>query len=540
MVATNGVHINGTSKRPNDDGSQDEDDELGFISLNGHDGTISEPRQGSSSSSFSGLEDDDDGEDRHSLSSEEEWTIGADGRPRRIYPEIEPGYSSDSSTEAVGNTIGNISLDYYKNFPHIGYDVNGKRLMRPAKGSALDQFLESIDMPKGWTGVVDKETGLPRNLSKDELEMLYKIQTGAAPDDHGFDVYAVEPAWFTRKTQEMPIVDKEPSKNSFIPSLHEAAKVAKLVKAMREGKIVPRRPPPDSSDQFFDLWADAPEQQAAAMDSHIPAPKMSAPRNAESYNPPEEYLYTEEEQIAWEEQVDPDQRPLNYLPQKFESLRRVPGYANLIQERFERCLDLYLAPRAKKTKPQIDPESLIPKLPLPKDLKPFPTRNAIRYLGHQGKVRCVAVEPKGYWCATGGDDGTVRVWEIFTGRLVWTWRALAKAPVNAVQWSLSADNGLLTAASENQIYLLLPPIWNEDKEEVTRLSATLTEPKKVKGDHRAAKPASWSAPRRVESEELLMTITTHSTVQQLSFHAHGAYLASVSPKGRVTFQILIC
>lgn len=33
---------------------------------------------------------------------------------------------------------------------------------------------------------------------------------------------------------------------------------------------------------------------------HIPAPKMPLPGHAESYRPPKEYLFTEEEQKQWE------------------------------------------------------------------------------------------------------------------------------------------------------------------------------------------------------------------------------------------------
>lgn len=36
------------------------------------------------------------------------------------------------------------------------------------------------------------------------------------------------------------------------------------------------------------------------------------------------------------------------MPRKFPSLRAVPAYGRFIQERFERCLDLYLCPRQRK------------------------------------------------------------------------------------------------------------------------------------------------------------------------------------------------
>jgi ribosome biogenesis protein ERB1 len=76
---------------------------------------------------------------------------------------------------------------------------------------------------------------------------------------------------------------------------------------------------------------------------------MAMPATLQSYNPPEEYLPTPEEIEEWEN-TDPQDRKRNFLPKKYASLRLVPRYDNYIQERFERCLDLYLCPRARKTR----------------------------------------------------------------------------------------------------------------------------------------------------------------------------------------------
>lgn len=67
---------------------------------------------------------------------------------------------------------------------------------------------------------------------------------------------------------------------------------------------------------------------------------------------------------------------------------QVPAYERFINELFERCLDLYLCPRARRKKPRekLTSESFIPQLPNPKDLQPFPTMLCIKYEGHTGKV----------------------------------------------------------------------------------------------------------------------------------------------------------
>lgn len=131
--------------------------------------------------------DQDDDEDRPNYTV----VTDVDGHERYVYDEIVPVYDSDDS-DAVepANTIGNISLSFYDSYPHIGYDINGKRIMRPAKGEALDALLDSIDIPKGWTGLTDPETGKPLNLSREELEVLKKIQTNEIPEE-GYNPYPV-------------------------------------------------------------------------------------------------------------------------------------------------------------------------------------------------------------------------------------------------------------------------------------------------------------------------------------------------------------
>lgn len=53
------------------------------------------------------------------------------------------------------------------------------------------------------------------------------------------------------------------------------------------------------------------------------------------------------QRLAWDQQ-EPEERKLSFLPRQFSSLRAVPAYGRFIQERFERCLDLYLCPRQRK------------------------------------------------------------------------------------------------------------------------------------------------------------------------------------------------
>ena len=108
------------------------------------------------------------------------------------------------------------------------------------------------------------------------------------------------------------------------------------------------------------------------------------------------------EKRKWED-MDPEERDKNYLPQKFACLRRVPLYGNFVKERYDRCLDLYLCPRSLKRKMNIDRSVLLPQLPNISELRPFPTTQSMVFESQTDRVRSVQVDASGYYMATGGD-----------------------------------------------------------------------------------------------------------------------------------------
>lgn len=206
----------------------------------------------------------------------------------------------------------------------------------------------------------------------------------------------------------------------------------KIVRAIRQGRIVPNKPKTASDKpNFYSIWDEEPTNQPAP----LPAPKPRLPTHAESYNPPEEYLPTDEERKQWAE-TDPEDREREFLPQKHAALRLVPAYGQFIQERFSRQLDLYLAPRVQRTKLQINPDSLIPKLPSPNSLRPFPVYKALD-VAHEGRVRSVSVSPDGTWVASGDESGALSLWESVVGKVVKRWKF--KGKIGAVEWCPRTD-----------------------------------------------------------------------------------------------------
>ena len=465
-------------------------------------------------------------------------TEDANGNPRYVYGDIDPTYDSDDSdAPAATNTIGNIPLTFYDSYPHIGYDINGKKITRPAKGEALDALLDSIEVPRGWTGLTDPATGRSLELSQQELEVLRRIQMNEVPEE-GYDPYPDMVEYFSGKLEIMPLSAAPEPKRRFIPSKHEAKRVMKIVQAIREGRILPYKPSPEEDEndldvKRYDIWANEAPRPDHPM--NIPAPKLPPPGYDESYHPPPEYLPDKAEKQAWRE-ADEEDREKEYLPTNHESLRKVPGYDDFVKEKFERCLDLYLAPRVRRSKLNIDPDSLLPKLPSPEELRPFPTTCATLFRGHEGRVRSLAIDPSGMWLASGGDDGTVRVWELLTGRQIWHVKLADEEAVNVVRWRPTSDATILSAAAGEDIYVIVPPIADPEMETRGReivdagwgyaTSVTNGAPKKEPA-------AQWTRPgSRLEDEGVLVKVGLRKAAKVISWHRRGDYFATVSPTGQ--------
>ena len=480
-------------------------------------------------------EDDDDDEPNYEI------TTDANGGIRYIYKEIDPVYDSDDSDAPITkNTIGNIPLSFYDMYPHIGYDISGKKIGRPAKGDALDAMLRSIEIPKGWTGLMDPATGKPLELSQDELQLLKQVQLDEIPGD-GYNRYEPTVEWFTSKIEQMPLSAAPEPKRRFVKSRAERKLIMRIVKGIREGRIKPYREPTKEDQQEeedsvprYDLWANEAPRPDHIM--NISAPKLPPPSHEASYHPPAEYLPDEQEKKEWEE-ADEEDRKAPFLASDHDSLRKVGAYASFIKDIFERCLDLYLAPRVRRNKLDIDPESLLPKLPSVEELRPFPSVSANIFHGHAGRIRSLDVDPSGQWIATGGEDGTVRIWELQTGHQTWAVKLGAEEAVNVVRWRPGQDSSILAAAHTESLYLLIPPLCSPELEAASHeildagwgyssSSSTTTATTK--------KPQNpWTRPSSALSAKQVCTKTTlRAPIKSISWHRRGNYLSTVSPTGQ--------
>jgi len=267
---------------------------------------------------------------------------------------------------------------------------------------------------------------------------------------------------------------------------------------------------------------------------------MVLPGHAESYNPPEEYLFDEQEKQHWE-MLDAPDRHISVIPQKYDSLRTTPSFQNFQRERFQRCLDLYLAIRAHKKRRWFDPDSLVPKIPRPSELKPFPSQLTITYEGHESYVRTIDVDPTGQWIISGSDDMTVRIWEIATGRQVqkWTFPKI----INKVAWNPNPEICVFAVLTDFELNLLtcdeissVPQRANTQK--LFELQSEQNTPlnDNVKG------VVEWVLPENDQMESgFRSTILWKKADQPLKFvtwHHKGDYFSTVCP-GASRLAVLI-
>lgn len=292
-------------------------------------------------------------------------------------------YELDTSDEEdLRNTIGNVPLKWYDNYEHVGYNLLGRKISKPAdakRNDELDKFLSKMEDPDYWRTVNDRQTGGKIVLTDEDIEVIKRLVRGkyASGDVEEFETAPV----FTQDEMKMPLSGRPEHKRSFVPSNWERLEVGKYVHAIKMGWIRPRlhkKPDENKEHKFYDLWGQETEEDQLRKHMHnLPAPKLPLPDHYESYNPPPEYLFDDEERKKWESQ-DKEDRKISFLPRKFSSLRHVPAFDGFIQERFDRCLDLYMCPRQRKMRVHLDDESvLLPNLPKPSELHPFPTTLAI-------------------------------------------------------------------------------------------------------------------------------------------------------------------
>ncbi|KAJ1453519.1 NUC169 domain-containing protein [Pelagophyceae sp. CCMP2097] len=446
-----------------------------------------------------------------------------------------------SDDEPPGNTIGRVPLHWYEGYDHIGYDVAGEKVVPEPRLSALDLALAESE-GGGWM-VYDKLNGRNVTLTAREVETVKRLQGGAFgnsetemyPDYVDYISSQIEPTSLYANQYE--------PKRRFVPSKWEAMRVKKLVLGLKSGRFLTRaaleakKADDKDPDKLFrayaeSLWADNDEEeQRHKGPMHISAPRAQPPGHAESYNPPEEYL---------------DEAQVGFVPRKHSSLRAVPAYEGYVKDRFERCLDLYLCPRAFKRRLNIDPESLVPQLPKPAELKPFPNQLSRVYPSDDASATPVAVScsPDGQWLATVDDAAVVRIYEVATARCVHR-RELGSAalPVAAASWNPQKQHHVLAVACGDGVHFVDCSTARGDDAAVTEALLGGVVREDEASDETVAEWTAFPAPTLKASKDAALAdrllAKLPSACVTVAWHHGGDYAVSVSPGGASAGQVAV-
>jgi ribosome biogenesis protein ERB1 len=491
--------------------------------------------------------------------------------------------SDEEDEEGNTNRIGRVPIHWYADYDHVGYNVHGDKTMKSAsleEGDRLDRAISKADSLENNKFVVhDVLNDRSVVLSSRQLELIRRIQGGAYahPEFDGNPDYI---DYFSSIPEESGLSsNRTEPKARFQPSHWEKLQVNRLLEKLKRGDInmdylagkirdmnEVRNKRGQDSDKPGLMWTGAEEDELNMRKGPqaIPPPKVKPPGHAESYRPPEEYLPTEDDLKEWAE-MEANERPYGRLvPKQFPNLRSVGAYEHAVTDTFERCLDLYLCPRLMKRRLNIDPESLVPRLPKANDLRPFPTAKCIEYRDQQDDkeevplVRCLSPSPDGQFLASGGSDGVVRIWEVQTGRLLCKWNLSklilengflsdtesdAPKAVVSLQWNPNRRHHCLVAAVGVCVVVVATGTAGAEDAEIT--AALLSAARK--GGHatneRAAKAVQWKTlvttvqlGNPISSSDSLSgpiaLVCTNRNVSSVRWHAKGDYFVSVSPKAQ--------
>ena len=486
---------------------------------------------------------------------------------------------SDSSEEDFSNNrVGDIPLEWYADEEHVGYDIEGRKLMKKEK-TALQQLLDTTDDPNAYRTIYDALHDEKKVLSNAELEMIFNLQRNRTPNS-SYNMYA---DYAESKLKFDPLNHplarpNGPSKKTFVPKLHEMKTVAKMVKRLMNGiKDEPEEKPEDDPNKIYELWDDSanPEldnKTKFKLKNRIEKTKVAPPGTFESYRPPAEYLPSEKAKSRFLK-TRPIDRKEHFLPEQFETLRHVPFYKHTIQDRYQRCLDLAFFPRRQRTRLVVDPDKLLPELPDPSSLRPYPERLSFLYKGHTATVRSISLSPNGQFLATGCDDHLIRIFEVQTGRLLK--RYDLGGPIQQVLFNPAPSLNILVASVEYSIVFIVPAfanhqLVNERSLHFLRASQNVAAAEKPTGpvaglvsaqggsivqtaidaDEAAYDPARdlddveekekradfIDASPRERAAGVVLKVNVHAKAKRLTFHNKGDYLCALCPKDHVKYR----
>jgi len=385
----------------------------------------------------------------------------------------------------VVSAVGDIPSAWYRREQHVGYTQSGIKLLRNDAADKIDALLKSIDDRSAWRLLVDERSGLQLQLSPAQVRLLKQLGKGVLPrsdkesyDYDHFDSIRTENEKFSPEQHE--------PKRRFKPSKYEAERILHLVRKLRRvtSESSSSR---NSLKRELDIWTDNENAEYPGPNKPSRPSKLEIAGTALSYNAPPEY--NEVEPLACS-----------------KSLRSLKTTPNFILDRFHRCLDLYLCPRVQKQRLKINPDTILPRIPELADMRPFPTKFALSFDGHQAELCALAIDDAGEFLASGDMNGYLNIWDVTTTNRVRQYTF--HEPITSLSWRPRV-RGLELAVCVGNLVVLVVLEQDDDFKQSGGKSVWFVD----KFNHR--------------------TISSSGTVLSLDWHPKGDYVATVEESGDV-------
>ena len=439
----------------------------------------------------------------------------------------ESNSSDDSSDEEVLVRTGNVPENWYDGMEHVGYDINAQRVMKKDEEDEIEKFIKKANDKNWWREIYDSKNNASVYLSDKDLEIINRIRQGKmANKSVGEEDYFEDDLPY----QIHPMSNQIPSKKKFGFSRNEQKTINRLIYLYKNG-LMPMEKPKKQEPKLFDIWEFEDEND---LSQYRPGfgfqiPKRDLPDNDESYNPKD----NKDDGI----------------------LRRIPRYDNLIEEELERCCDLFLSARTIRKKLDLKENDILPDLPKPEELKPFPTKECMIYKGHESSIRDICCDPNGNVLISADNGNLVFFWDIMTGKIIT--KIDLKEKVRSI--NINKFLKLIVICTETHILFLLPRYLEKKyKEDILTLIKDKIYPKINTNKNTTSKDKEkeiteneitindsfvWHIPKsgsKKEKQGILFYLKwTQGLIRTLVWHNKGDYFATLSKNAQGKSQVYI-
>ena len=440
----------------------------------------------------------------------------------------ESNSSDDSSDEEVLVRTGDVPENWYDGMEHVGYDINSNKVLKNPEEDEVEKFIKKANDKNWWREIYDSKNNSSVYLSDKDLEIINRIRQGKMANKKvGEDDYFEDDLPY----QIHPMSNQIPSKKKFGFSRNEQKTINRLVYLYKNG-LMPMEKPKKVEQKVYDIWEFEDEND---LSQYRPGfgfqiPKRELPDNEESYNTKEN--------------------------KEGGILRRIPRYDNLIEEELERCCDLFLSARTIRKKLDLKENDILPDLPKPEELRPFPTKECMVYKGHESSIRDICCDPNGNVLISADNGNLVFFWDILTGKIITKFDLKEKVRKININKFLK----LIVICTETHIFFILPKYLEKKyKEEILTLVKEKIYPKIIenKGTKEEDKEGNketnnnitindsfvWHIPKSDSKKEkqgiLFYMKWTQGVIKNLVWHNKGDYFGTLSKNSQGKTQVYI-